>query len=376
MKISNVTDPVRLRKKIQSFLKLQGFEINPHLRIINTDKDSLKKIQSLKRKEQLRIHKKSLQNYARYVESHLISGKNLNPANIELHLIEIKPGSLYSKIFFWWNLVWWSIPYTRAYGRQMRYLIWDRGHNAPFGLICLQSPPLGCSVRDSYLGIKSEDKPYWVNQSLYAQRVGALPPYNELIGGKMVSLTLTANEIRDRYAEKYKEKVTLIKKRILPNRLLFITTTSAFGKSSVYERIKYNGENVTNFIGYTEGAGTFHISEILYSECLDFLKNRGVNIKRGFGTGPQRKLRLIAKAFKLLKLPDFEFHNIKRGFYIFPNVKNLHQVISEQEKPIWHDRPFKELEDYWKKRWGIPRSKRTSRWKEFDAYEFYLSNLE
>lgn len=46
-----------------------------------------------------------------------------------------------------------------------------------------------------------------------AQRVGALPSYNELIGGKMVALAMTSNEIREKYKQKYKGYVSLIKKR-------------------------------------------------------------------------------------------------------------------------------------------------------------------
>ena len=96
----------------------------------------------------------------------------------------------------WWNLVWWSIPYQRSYGRQMRFIVWDTAHDIPFGLILLQSPVLKMSVRDKYLEIPKEELDLWVNKSMHAQRVGALPPYNEILGGKMVALALTSNEIR------------------------------------------------------------------------------------------------------------------------------------------------------------------------------------
>lgn len=44
------------------------------------------------------------------------------------------------------------------------------------------------SVRDSALGILPAKRDYWVNMSMNAQRVGALPPYNDLLGGKMAAL--------------------------------------------------------------------------------------------------------------------------------------------------------------------------------------------
>jgi putative protein kinase ArgK-like GTPase of G3E family len=53
----------------------------------------------------------------------------------------------------------------------------------------------------------------------------------------MVALALTCNEIREAYKEKYKKYISIIKGRKLEPELLFITTTSAFGKSSLYNRL-------------------------------------------------------------------------------------------------------------------------------------------
>ena len=157
----------------------------------------------------------------------------------------------------------------------------------------------------------------------------------------------------------------------MPNRLLFITTTSAYGKSSIYERINYKGEIVSQFIGYTSGAGTFQLPEVLYNECLHFLEQRGIDIKRGYGTGPSRKMKLVDTAFRYLKIPTFTYHNIKRGYYFFPNIRNLHEVILNNTEPSWYERPFIVLFDFWKERWCIPRSNRIDAWRQFDADSFF-----
>lgn len=360
-----------LRNRIIESLNSQGFAINPHLRPKNNEKDTLKRINRQKRKEQLILHKKFLIKNITEVKKYTISGKELNPKRIDLELIEVKPDSFYSKLFFWWNLVWWSIPYDRPIGRQMRFMLWDKHHNSPFGLFCLQSPPLRSAVRDKFLDLDNRNIDYWINQSLYGQRIGALPPYNNLLGGKMVTLSLTSNEVRRLYAKKYRNKETLLKKQRLPNRLLFITTTSAYGKSSVYERIKYKEEVVSKFIGFTSGSGTFHLSEGLYQECLRYLEEKKINTKRGYGTGPSRKLKLISNAFKHLKIPTFIYHNIKRGYYFFSNVKNLYEVIHNNSKPLWYDRQFIELFNFWKERWCIPRSNRVDTWRYFKTNSFF-----
>jgi len=303
----------------------------------------------------------------------MLDGTNINPKKIKLVLKEVKSCSEEAKIFFWWNLIWWSLPYERPIGRQMRFILWDEYHNAPFGLIGLQSPPLKSSIRDNFLGLTNENNDYWINQSLYGQRIGALPPYNLLLGGKMVASALISKEIRKAYERKYERRKTLIKKREIPNRLLFITTTSAFGKSSIYDRIKVNGDEICKFLGFTSGAGTFHLNEALYKELLIFLRKQGFNIKRGYGTGPSRKLKLVSKAFIKLGLPTFSYHNIKRGFYFFPLAKNISEVIHKNAKPKWHKFSIEDLNTIWLERWAIPRSQRENNWKRFSKNKYLNS---
>ena len=360
-----------LKTEIITSLISQGFIIDKKINPENHQKEILKKIHSQKRIEQLWLHKNFLLENMGLAREYSTNLKEINPKKIQLKLIEVKPNSQESKLFLWWNLAWWSLPFDRPFGRQMRFLLWDEYHNSPFGLIGLQSPPLVSKIRDSTLGLTNGTREIWINQSLYAQRLGAIPPYNELLGGKMVGLSLIANEIRERYAKKYENTLTLMKARKIPNRLLFMTTTSAFGKSSVYERIKYENDLVAHFLGYTSGAGTFQLTEELYQKCLQFLEQEGYNVKRGYGTGPSRKLKLIAKALSKLQIKKFQYHNIQRGMYLIPLVKNLENVIHQNDDPVFLDRTFSDLSNYWLKRWAIPRSNRTKQWQSFDFEKFF-----
>ncbi|MFQ6002569.1 MAG: Druantia anti-phage system protein DruA [Candidatus Zixiibacteriota bacterium] len=360
-----------LRRKIIKVLKEQGFKINPHVKPAGCSKRTYRRVQEKARREQISNHKKFLQANMDKAKNYCRDGKDIIPGEIELELRAVKSDSFEEILFRWWNFIWWSIPYQRSYGRQMRFLLWDITHGAPFGLISLQSPVLKMSVRDNSLGIPNDERDIWINKSMNAQRVGALPPYNELLGGKMVALALTSTEIRETYRKKYKNYTSIIKERNLPAELLFITTTSAFGRSSLYNRLKYDGEIVAESLGYTQGSGTFHIPEELYEEILELLANRGINIARSYGHGPSRKLKLISLGFKYLGLPNFEYHSIKREFYLFPLAKNLRKVIQKKEKPIYYKRPFDDLSSYWKERWCIPRAQRELDWKNFKASKFF-----
>lgn len=356
-------------------MEAQGFLINPHVHPDGDTKEVYKSVQEKARLERIKEHKEFLVKHVNEVKKFLRNGGDINPEKIELKLHEIKPDSLEENLFRWWNLIWWSIPYERSYGRRMRFLLWDVTHDAPFGLIGFHSPPLRVAIRDNALGISKEMRDWWVNMSLSAQRVGALPPYNELLGGKMVALSLTANEVRETYRERYKNRLSTIRGRYLPANLLFVTTTGAFGKSSLYNRLKYEEQSVVEFLGYSRGSGAFHILETLYKEILEFLRNEGINVERGYGHGSSRKRQLLNIAFRLVGLSSFEYHGIERGFYLFPHVRNLRDVIQDEASPDWYDRPFRELATYWKQRWGVPRAERVPRWRDFQANQF-IENVE
>jgi hypothetical protein len=348
----------------------QGFKINPHLRPKGEGKRTLKLLQRRARIGQIAQHRRFLMDNFDTVADCLHDGRDIKPAEIKLELREVRRGSTCEVLYRWWNLVWWSIPYQRSYGRQMRFLLWDKTHDAPFGLIGLQSPVLKMAVRDRALGLPKEDLDFWINQSLHAQRVGALPPYNQLLGGKMAALALTCNELTEAYSAKYHDSITLLKGRQIASRLLFMTTTSAFGRSSMYNRLKYHGEVIAECLGYTQGSGSFHIPDDLYAKLIGFLASRDVPIERNYGHGPSRKLKLISTALRLLGLPSFEFHGIKREFYLFPLVRNLRKVIQESAAPIPFDRSLRKLEDFWMKRWALPRAERRTDWLDFSATHF------
>lgn len=378
-----------------------------------SQKEFIKRTFQQRRLEQIRLHKKRLMKCIETIRKYTISGEQIDPAKIRLEIrlimnddnsnsngssstsnITTTATDELEELYFFWNIAWWSTPYERSCGRRIRLLLWDVTHNAPFGLVNLQSPPLRLAALNRYLGLSerngdSKMVTYWLNQSMYAQRIGALPPYNELLGSKMVALTLSAKEIREIYESKYghnnKKKIiddnhTTTAATAIPSRLLFITTTGIYGKSSVYERvkIKLRGRcwHVCKFLGYTSGYGTYHIPEELYRRAKELLALHNIDNRTGLQYGSSRKLRLLDRASKLLGLPDITYHGIKHGVYIFEHITNLHKVIHSNEEPHFTDFTFNELERYWKLRWCISRSERNSRWLRINSEDIVRRILE
>ena len=359
-----------LRIKILESLTSQGFYVNGHVVPSSVNKNHFKKIQAYSKKEQIKLQHSFLSEATETVKKFMVDGRDISPDKIELELRLVEEGTIEHILFRWWNLMWWSVPYQKAYGRQMRFLLWDKTHNAPFGLIGLQSPVLKMSVRDNHLNIPKENLDYIINKSMQAQRLGALPPYNELIGGKMVALSLTSNELRGEYRKKYKNVQTVLEKRTIEPQLLFVTTTSAFGRSSIYNRLKFKEDLVAESLGYTMGSGSFHVSQEIYTDIQKFLKRRKIDINTTFGFGPSRKVKLLDKAFALLDLREYHYHNIYREFFLFPIARNLENVISKGVRPVYFQRALNDLTEFWKERWAIPRTKRQDEWKDFDGKKF------
>ena len=355
----------RRKNQIIKTISKQGFYVNGEVVPIVNEKEGIRKIHKLSRKEQLLKHKEFLKSNMKKVKSYTVLGKDLHPERIDLELIEVEPNTLEETLFRWWNLVWWSMPFQRAYGRQMRFIIWDKYHQAPFGLIGLQSPVLKMSVRDEFLNIPKRELDTWVNRSMQAQRVGALPPYNNLLGGKLVALTLGSNEIRKAYKNKYAETKTLLEERKIDSKLLFVTTSSAFGRSSIYNRLKYKEELVAQKLGYTKGFGTFHVPDTLFSKIKEFLESEDIDTGTTFGDGPSKRIKLLYQAFSKLNLPNYSQHQIQREYYLFRHVKNLQNVIHNGKRPVSINRPFDDLVAFWKERWCLPRSHRTGNWSQF-----------
>ena len=369
--MSTVT-AIGLKREVSSILRRQGYSIKPNGFFVlkNNGREEWRKAHELAKAERVKMNEQFLLDKISLIQEYIIDGKKLDVSKIDPEIIEIESGSREEDFFRWWNIVWWSLPYEKAYGRQMRFIIWDKYHNAPIGLIGLQSPILSWSARDKYLGIKQNERDFWVNQSLNAQRVGALPPYNDVRGGKLVALLMTSDIIRKKFQKKYKDQKTLLLKRKIPSNLLFLTTTGAYGKSSVYNRLKFQGEAVSEFVGYTQGSGTFHISNALYEDLMLYLKKKGFETERSYGNGPSRKLRLIDQALQLLGFASGITHGIKRAVYLFPIAKNVKEVIQSNKKPIWYNRSVADMTQFWKERWAMPHAEKDKSYQEFLKDEF------
>jgi hypothetical protein len=200
--------------------------------------------------------------------------------------------------------------------------------------------------------------------------LGAVPPYNSLLAGKLVVYAAASQEVRRAYQERYQNTVTEINKAILPNHLVLLTTTSAFGRSSIYNRVRYRDRLIAQRLGYTTGYGNVRLNafEPIYPDIKKFLIEQGYEHRMGFGKGgPKEVWRNITQVRKMLGIKDNALkHGIKREAWAIPLANNAWRYLAGQDQqPRYYDDTFEHLADWWRSRWLLPRSERTSDWKHW-----------
>lgn len=256
---------------------------------------------------------------------------------------------------------YWSSPYSEYVGRRIKLIIRDAAIKIKpvIGIAALGSPIIHIPERDEWIGWDRETRTSNLIYAMDAYVIGALPPYNYLLGGKLISYILASNEIREIYSKKYGRKKTLIRERKASS-LAAIFTTSLYGKSSQYNRLKYKDRLLYLPIGSTKGFGSLHLTQETFSCMVEYLRSEGISIGNSFGDGPSWRMRVIRSVGARL---GFEAdillrHSYKRLIYCIPLARNATAYLrGEDTKLIQYNLSLKNLVSFWKKRWLSIRRK-------------------
>jgi len=298
----------------------------------------------------------------------------IDPERISPVVIPVRPDTLEERLF---RIArgYWSMPYSKGYGRRLRFLVVDEHHQALMGIIGLQSPSADLACRDQYLGIAREKKLSVVNNTLDAYTLGATPAYAPLLAGKLVAGFLCSPRIRQEYWSIYGGRQTTQLKRRVPQPLLAITTASAFGRSSIYNRLKFDGHLLAKPLGYTQGYGTLHLEEV-YPRMVTWLQGVGKYVPAGFGNGPKVRWQNIMNTLVSLRLPmKFLEHGICREVFLFELVDNLLGVCRNAETPAPIAFDDAAWGNFWRERWCLPRAHRDPDWHEFPSNDALRRSL-
>ncbi len=295
----------------------------------------------------------------RRIGEHLISGAEVHPDKIRPKL-ELVTAERQHDLWRYCRL-WGSIPYNRGCGRLLRYLLRDEGQSGHplMGIIALSSPVLINKPRDGWIGWKYPEHVDVKRERLLAcmdlSVSMAIPPYNVLTAGKLICLAALSNEVRRDYLDKFGDARTT--SGLQEGRLALITTTSLYGSSVQYNRLRVDDRAAYKHVGYTTGYGNAHLTEEEFAEMEEYLQEIGKPIPKGWGTGRSYRLRVYSAYYRHRHGEKHApAHDHPRSVYVAPLATNSREFLCRETDNLKsYDLPLSDLVDNWRERWLASR---------------------
>lgn len=236
-----------------------------------------------------------------------------------------------------------KINNAKLIGRQIYILVKDLLTSKYLGIISLSSDVFSFEDRDKYIGWNLEDKKTKLSMLMNMSTCVPLQPFGfNFNGGKLLASLAFSQEVQEYFQQKYNEP------------LLGITTTSLYGKSIQYDRLK-----CLKFVGYTKGNSVQNIPPEVTKLCNQYLKSEyGYNYKLA------KKFIILQKTFDKLNIPkeDILTSNPKGIYFGFTFDKSKDYLRSKISNSDNIFNPYKnkfkssnEIYNWWLNRWAEKR---------------------
>lgn len=358
----------RIKRELRDHLRRLGFikAKNGGLLPPNITKETLRALHGSQRLDLLSRERTFIEDRSNALLRHFANGSDIQPGNIRPILELISSGTWQAELFRFAALTW-SVPVSQGYGRRMRFLIWDESNAKLIGLLALGDPVFNLRVRDRMIGWTADDRRTRLVNILDAYVLGAVPPYSFLLGGKLVACLVRTAEVRDAFSSRYGATTGLISQQRKNAQLAMVTTSSALGRSSLYNRLRIDGRDYFRSIGFTSGWGHFHVPDRLFNMMRTYLRQQNDNYASNheFGEGPNWRLRAIRKAMRRLGLnPHILHHGISREVFACEIASNAAEFLRGRADSATYE-TLETVEVVGRRataRWIAPRASRDSRY--------------
>lgn len=223
---------------------------------------------------------------------------------------------------------------------------------------------------------------------------GAIAPYNEILGGKLVALMCFSPELGADYQARYGGSPAIIRSHMANKpvpadcRLAALVTTSLYSAgSSQYERVRLPAGIISpeqpelriQNIGTSSGFGTVQFSTETANEIDDFARSQRdfVDVNSVFGEGPSPKLRKLRAGLDLLGFSsdDLLKHHQMRLVYSLEYWPGARDFLRFAKGPIpaWVAEPHRfrdasqRIANFWSRRWLSMRLDHAETWSRLES---------
>lgn len=306
---------------------------------------------------------------------HIASGPDIAPTKICPRLVEVDRHSN-EELLFRYASLHWSIPVSSGYGRRLRFLVVDEYNGKLMGLIGLGDPVYSLGSRDKWIGWTLADRKKYLRNVMDAFVLGAVPPYSLLLCGKLVAMLATSDTLRDTFKRKYEGTRSIIREEPHDGHLALITTTSALGRSSLYNRLKLGKRPLYQSVGFTKGSGEFHFANGLYSSISAFAEEHcePTAKRERWGTGFRNRREIIKKCLPALGLSsDWVYHGVEREVFVIPLAENTRDFLrGQQTRLLRYHHSEADIVEYFRDRWMLRRAAWDERYKAWSKDEWVI----
>ena len=227
---------------------------------------------------------------------------------------------------------------------------------------------------------------------------GAIAPYNEILGGKLVAMLAASPELVEAYRRRYSGRPSIIASsmagRPVVRRadLVLVATTGLYGiRPSQYDRLSAPAEDLggapgsrlryvylertgtdeSESGGKTAGWGTFHFGKNTARSLENWLMHetgkRRVSYEYGEGASP--RLRMLREGLSTLGLDPTELlvHGLQKTMYVCSLIEQPHKYLLGLESKARYVLPeepdagrvSERICDWWWARWVVGRARRS-----------------
>lgn len=365
------TQQATLKRRLRRHLTKLGFHKTPDgmLKISESSKEVIRSLHASQRADRLAQNKKFIIERSSDLLKYFATGREVDPRKISPTLQRIRSDTWESDLFRLAALTW-SVPVSNGFGRRIRYLVWDSHNEKLIGLIAIGDPVFNLAVRDKLIGWNSDMRGERLVNIMDAYVLGAVAPYNSLLGGKLVACLVRTRQVYQDFQETYGNTKGIISGKEKHAKLLAVMTSSSLGRSSIYNRLKLNGVKYFRSIGYTSGWGHFHVPDQLFSDLRKYLRDIDhpyADLNR-FGQGPNWRLRTTRAALEAIGFnDDLLKHGIQREVFLCEFTSNaLRMLKTGKGRPnLTTLSTVEQVSELALERWVRPRAQRRP---EFEAW--------